>query len=47
MDVVRLRGGLFYTVYHLSLASLPGRNDDPGSVWDHYLTPSIGAEAVF
>jgi len=47
LPYLRLRASLFYTLYHLSLAPLPGRADAPGSVWDHYLTPSVSAEGVF
>src|SRR5262249_1659581 len=47
LPYLRLRASVLYTVYHLSLAPLAGRADAPGSVWDHYLTPSVGAEAAF
>lgn len=47
LPYLRLRASVFYTVYHLPLAPLAGRNDQPGTVWDHYLTPSLAAEAVF
>jgi hypothetical protein len=47
LPYLRLRASIFYTLYHLSLAPLAGRDDEAGSVWDHYLTPLLAAEAVF
>jgi hypothetical protein len=44
---LRARGSLAYTGFHYPLAPLAGRNDEPGSVWDHYFTGQLTAEAVF
>jgi hypothetical protein len=47
LPYLRVRGTLLYTLFHLPLKPLAGRNDEPGSVWDQYFSPSLTAEAVF
>jgi hypothetical protein len=47
LPYLRVRASAVYTVFYWPLAPLAGRNDQAGTIWDHYLTPAVGAEAVF
>src|SRR5262249_20799621 len=47
IPILRVRASVTYTVFRFPLKPLAGRNDQAGIVWDHYLTPSVGAEVVF
>jgi hypothetical protein len=47
VPMLRVRACGTYGVFRFPLMPLAGRNDEPGVVWDHYLTLAAGVEFAY